>query len=453
VSARYLLCCWPFPGHVNPNVAVAHALRERGHEVAFYTGEEARATIEREGFEVHGFERVAAAWEPVRELEQRASGQRGKWRAQTVAFRAWLIGTVKAQVEDLEPIVERWQPDVLVSEPAMLGPITVLSETSGRPVAALATFMGTLIPGPDAPIAFGLGLPPARRASARLAKGVADRVVEWGGARFRAGLDEVRAEHGLAPLPCSINAFAARLPLFLVGNLAELDYARRDLPPSVHYVGPCSWQPADDATDAAWLDELSRERPWVHVTEGTSNARGPFLLRAAARGLAGAPLEAVLTTGHRDPATLGLDGVAANVHVAQFLNHADLLPRCALIVTTGGAGTILAAALAGTPQLVVPTVWDQPDNGRRLIEAGVGRVLSERRCTPARLRDAVEGLLADDGARSAAARLGARLRARGGPQRAAELLEDLVHHNDNQGGVGARAAVASAPLTRGKELA
>ena len=87
MSARYLLCCWPFPGHVNPNVAVARALRERGHDVAFYTGEEARATIEGQGFEVHGFERVAAAWEPVRELERRAAGQRGKWRAQAAAFR------------------------------------------------------------------------------------------------------------------------------------------------------------------------------------------------------------------------------------------------------------------------------------------------------------------------------------------------------------------------------
>ena len=285
MSARYLLCCWPFPGHVNPNIAVARALRERGHDVAFYTGDDARATIEAEGFEVFPFERVAAAWEPVRELEHRASGQRGKWRAQASAFRGWLIGTVGAQVSDLEGVLDRWAPDVLVSEPAMLGPIAVLWETTGLPVAALATFMGTLIPGPDAPIAFGLGLPPARSRAARAVKAAADRAVDWGGARFRRDLDAVRARHGLDPLPCSINAFGARLPLFLVGNAPELDYARHDLPGTVHYVGPCSWQPATGAQTSARLEDVPSERPWVHITEGTSNARGPFLLRAAARGL------------------------------------------------------------------------------------------------------------------------------------------------------------------------
>jgi MGT family glycosyltransferase len=449
MSARFLLCCWPFAGHVNPNIAVARALRERGHEVAFYTGEGGRATIDREGFAVFAFQRVAAAWEPVLELERRAAGRRGALRAHAAAFRGWLVGTVGAQVADLEPIVEHWRPDAIVTEPAMLGPITVLWEKTGIPVAALATFMGPLIPGPDAPIAFGLGAPPARTRATRVAKALADRVVDRAAAGLRRGVDATRAEHGLPPLGCSLNAVTARLPLYLVGNLPELDYGRGDLPDSVHYVGPCSWQPPDGGHTADWLAELPHDRPWVHVTEGTSNAGRPFLLDAAVRGLAGRPYEALLTTGHRDPAALSLSASAPNIHIAGFLNHAELLPRCAAIVTIGGAGTVLAAALAGIPQLVVPRLWDQPDNGRRLVEAGVGLTLARRRCTPERLRAAVEALLGDDPRRQEARRLGERLRGTRGPGLAAELLESLLHH----GAAPRRAVATSASLNTEKELA
>ena len=58
-----------------------------------------------------------------------------------------------------------------------------------------------------------------------------------------------------------------RLPLFLIPSSPEFDYGRRDLPASVHYVGPLMWYPPDDAP--SFLDDLPRDRPWVHATEGT----------------------------------------------------------------------------------------------------------------------------------------------------------------------------------------
>jgi UDP:flavonoid glycosyltransferase YjiC (YdhE family) len=62
-------------------------------------------------------------------------------------------------------------------------------------------------------------------------------------------------------------------------------------------------------------------------------------------------------------------------------------------VTTGGAGTVMAALQAGIPQLIVPTHWDKPDNARRVVEAGAGLKLTPRQCTPAALRAAVDRLL------------------------------------------------------------
>ena len=266
---------------------------------------------------------------------------------------------------------------------------------------------------------------------------------------MRRGLDRVRAAYGLAPMGCSVNAFTARLPLYLVPSLPELDYARHDLPPSVQYVGACVWSKPTDAAPPAWLDALPTDRPWVHVTEGSLHYQDPFLLRAAARGLADQPVQVILTSGpQRKPETLDLGGPpASNMHLEQWVPHADLLPRCAALVTTGGAGTVMAALQAGLPMVVVPTLWDKKDNARRVAQAGVGVHLPAGQCTPARLRDAVERVVREPRYADNAKRLAARLAAAPGPPRAAELLEDLARRTGTA--AGARAYAALTPGAEG----
>src|SRR5205085_12055214 len=99
----------------------------------------------------------------------------------------------------------------------------------------------------------------------------------------------------------------------------------------------------------------------------------PRLLRAALQALASLPVNVIATTGkHRDPQTLGLGPVPGNARVERFVPHSDLLPRAALVITTGGTGTVLATLMHGVPLLVVPTAWDQPETAWRIAEAGAG---------------------------------------------------------------------------------
>jgi len=426
VSARFLITCWPFEGHVFPQMSIAQALRERGDEVAFYTAPRARATIEAEGFTLFPFDRVGPAWDRTHDMERRTAGRRQSLRVQRQAFRDWLVETIPDQVADLRAVMERWQPDALVCDLSMWGPIVVLMEAEPIPVALSSTFMGPLIPGPDAP-PWGFGLaPPRSRRTRLLARGVT-RATDVVAAGLRRRVDEIRADNGLPPMGCSVNAFTARVPLYLVPSLPELDYGRADLPASVHYVGHGVWHPPEAPGSTDWLDALPAASPWVHVTEGTSHYQDPFVLRAAATGLAGRPLEAILTTGQqRDPEALGLGPLAPNVHLTDWLSHGELLPRCQVVVTTGGPATIMAALRAGVPLVIVPTTWDKPDNARRVTEAGVGVRLAPRRCTPERLRAAVEEVLHDSAFAARARRIADQLARAPGPGGAAELLETLT---------------------------
>jgi MGT family glycosyltransferase len=387
-----------------------------------------RPLLEEQGFSVFPYEHVAedTIWEFIQAAETRSSLG---WHAPGLllrAFRDWLAGTVPDQVADIESIIGAWRPDVIVTETAMWGPILVLSETTRVPVAILTTLMGCLIPGPDAP-PWGPGLPPPHSRSARLLARFVTKIGDLLAVGVRRRVNRIRAGYGLSPMKGSVNAFMARMPLYLVPNVRSLDYNRHDLPPSVHYVGPCVWNKPSNAPTPAWLAGPPADRPWIHVTEGTAHYQDPFVLRAAAHGLANRPMEVIMTTGaQRDPAELALGPLAPNIRVEQFVSHSDLLPRCAALVTTGGAGTVMAALQAGVPQLIVPTHWDKPDNARRVVEAGAGLRLTPRQCTSRGLRDAVERLLNESSFRDRARQLAEQLAREPGPSRAAVLLEKLA---------------------------
>jgi MGT family glycosyltransferase len=418
--SRFLVTLWPFTGHLLPQMAIACALRERGHEVAFFSGEAVRDKVESEGFELLPFEQLdqERAFRNMRAVE---AGERIR-----PVLRDWLVETLPDQLTDLRRVLERRPPEVIVTDLSLWGPIVVLHEAEPIPVALSSTFMGPLIPGPDAP-AWGFGLPAPRTARARALGGAITRLTELAGRPLRRRVDEIRAEHGLGPLPEPVNRYTARLPLYLVGNIRELDYDRRDLPPSVHYVGNCIWYPPARAATPAWLDAISAERPWVHVTESTLAHGEPFLLRAAIDALRDEPVEVIVATGTDRPGVeASLGALPANVHVTDWVNHDDLLPRCAAMVTVGGKATILAAMEAGVPLVVVPTTWDKPDNARRVTQAGAGVRVAARRCTAPVLRDAVRRVLDDRRYRAAAREIARRLAAAPGPERAAYLLERLV---------------------------
>ena len=302
-----------------------------------------------------------------------------------------------------------------------------------------------MIPGRDIPplgSRVGVTRTTRTRVRARAVRAIGDLLAR--GTRRR--VDELRADHGLRPLSGSVNHALGQLPLYLVASLPELDLDRGDLPAGVRYVGPLLWHPPQPPGSEAWLDRVPADRPWVHVTEGTSHFQEPFVLNAAAAGLAGAGYEAILTTGRRR-ATSSITPGGPNVHVRDWLSHDALLPRCAALVTTGGAGTTMAGLRAGVPLVLVPTSWDKPDIALRMVEAGVAVRLAPRRCTPATLRAAVDEVLrrpalqAQRGAHRGSAGGRARARRRGGCHRGTR--GDAAAASPRRGGVRGERPVMS----------
>src|SRR5438093_1214958 len=103
--AKFLVTVWSYPGHVHPMMAIAQALRTRGHAVAFYTGARAQRAIEGEGFQCFPFRMVDE--ERIYEIVQREFYHFPSfWGAlrHRRKIRAWLresyLDTIPGQVED-----------------------------------------------------------------------------------------------------------------------------------------------------------------------------------------------------------------------------------------------------------------------------------------------------------------------------------------------------------------
>jgi UDP:flavonoid glycosyltransferase YjiC (YdhE family) len=170
------------------------------------------------------------------------------------------------------------------------------------------------------------------------------------------------------------------------------------------------------------VDFLNAGPPPVVFTLGSSSAidAGRFFQDSAA-AIQRLKRRAVLVVGgdpSNRPGTLP-EGVVA-VSYAPF---AELFPRAAAIVHSGGIGTTALAMRAGRPMLVVPFSHDQPDNAARVTRLGIARTISRRRFSPKRVAAELKQILETPSYSAKAAEVGEKVRMEDGVAAACDALE------------------------------
>ena len=125
---------------------------------------------------------------------------------------------------------------------------------------------------------------------------------------------------------------------------------------------------------------------------------------AAFAALGAMPVDVVATIGSFvDPATF--HSVPPNVRVERFVPHGPVLERASIVASHAGAGTLLAAAAFGLPQLLLPLAADQWENADALADAGAGLICEIDQRSVSDLSGAFVRLLDDTTIRQAAERL------------------------------------------------
>lgn len=174
------------------------------------------------------------------------------------------------------------------------------------------------------------------------------------------------------------------------------------VPTNVTYVRPEAPPATGQVPD--WLSRISGEATIVHVTLGTTEAnRTPGLYRTLLDALREEPVEVVVSVGRAvDKDELGPP--SPRFHIHELVEHGHLLPRCSLVVSNGGYGTLMASLSCGVPGVVVPVQADQPRNAARASDLGLAVAVPRPEWSVEAIRAAVRRVLSDPTFRSAAIR-------------------------------------------------
>jgi UDP:flavonoid glycosyltransferase YjiC (YdhE family) len=376
---RVLFTSTPGAGHIHPLVPLASELQASGHEVVWATAADGCARVERYGFRAlpAGMslqDRTSAFRERKPDIFSRPPRERRE------VFMPEIFGVVAAprMRDDLIAIFADYRPDLVVHD---------LAELAAAPLACAGGI-------PHVTVAY----------SGRLSSGL------------QAGLVESVAELWVdAGVPVTETA-GLYDHLYLHSFPAALGGAETH--PNAHPMRAMQFDGAATSERPEWVESFGAERPGVYVTFGTetaSRSRPEQLLDA----LGGADADVVYTAGSRPDAS-SIDSIPANVRVEQYVPQSFLLDRAQVVVSHAGAGTLLAAAAHGRPQLCIPFGADQWENADAVTGSGAGITLETDQRDAGTICASVERLLKDTTFHAAA-------------RRVADDLEALPHPRDYVG--------------------
>jgi MGT family glycosyltransferase len=396
--ADVLIPLIPVYGHVVPLLAVGRGLVGRGHRVTVLTGQKYAALVTASGMRFRPLPAAADfddhdldGWLPGR-------GRGGRLAAGRHDILGLFIGPLPVQHAALVAELAAGGYDAVVADAAFLGVLPTLlaiPRSERIPIFGVSVTPLSVTSVDTAP--FGSAMQPGRSVLSRLRNRHINHVLRTGPLRpIQAAMDDALAPYGVPA--GSISYFDHTTHLDTCWQLAppEFEYPRRELPPTVEFVGPL---PPDDAGQPlpSWWSDLDDLRPVVHVTQGTvDNHDLGTLLATTFSALAAEDVWVVGSTGGR-PVTDLLDRIGGtlppNGRVASFLPYSQLLPRAAAMVTNGGYGGVTQALRAGVPLVVAAATEEKPEVAARVAWSGTGINLRSGRPTARQLRGAVHAVL------------------------------------------------------------
>ncbi len=266
--------------------------------------------------------------------------------------------------------------------------------------------------------------------------------------------DRVQAKQGPQPRrrPHVANAMRGLLGLLAAHGQSDRTLEEFYRPQEGLYVAfyPRSFQFAGDTFDERYvfvgpnLDEGADPGEWtppadgrgvLMISLGTSVHRRPDFFRMCVDAFRDSDWHVVMHA-HSGLDLAGLGALPPNVEVHRWLPQLAVLRHTDVLVCHGGMGTLMAAFAEDTPVVVVPNSAEQMINADRVLERGLGRVLTQDAVTAATLRGAVDEVHADPVTRGRVAAMRADIRHAGGGSFAADAIEAYLKRSADQRATG-----------------
>lgn len=389
---RILFFTIPEKGHINPMIGPAVWLQRMGHEVRFHAAHDISAQLHAAGLKP--LDDMAAAAPPP-------DANRGAVFAEKVKDTAWLrewiqrllVEEAPAQLPAFESAIERFQPDIIVTDP-MIYTAAIVAYRAGVPWVALSNSLNPV-----------------------LHDGITSDLLETVHALSpsRQALFEA---HGMAMKFSGCDMISPHLTIaFTTPEFIGYEV------PGVEIVGPSL--PPEKRGDEAELpfEWLKSDRKKIYMSFGSQIYHQPKLFHKVVEATTEMNVRLLISVNE----LLGTEHLANlpdHVVTSYYAPQLKVLPAANVFITHGGANSIMEAMHFGVPVLISPVCNDQFHQAHFIRHAGTGLELDLVTATQSEIREALQTLLEDETVAANVQRV-AESYAVDGARRAAELIDTL----------------------------
>lgn len=412
-TAKFALVCPPLAGHLHPMFALGHALQRRGHAAIFFHIPAIAGSVRAQGLE----------FEPIGGVETALLAE-----SITKMAAAQGLGSLRFAVEYARRTAE------LLCEglPAgfeKAGVDLVLADQNEPAAATVAEHLGLKYVSvcPSLPLNREPGIPPSfvpwtyrpdilGRARNFIAYRLSDRLI----APINRTLNSYRRLWGLGRIIEPDQTFSPYGQLSQM--VRELDFPRRELPETFHYLGPFI---DASAPRVPFPFEQLDGRPVIYASIGTLQDPNSRYFHVIAEACAGLDAQLVIASG----GATRFEGLAGSPLVVKYAPQLEVLRRASLTVTHAGMNTVMQSLLFGVPMVALPITHDQPAIAARVAWSKAGVAMPMRSVSAGKLREAVTHVMQTPLYRARAQALSQSIHAAGGVERAADIVEQVLASN------------------------
>lgn len=383
-------------GHMYPASTLALHLQQRGHRITFFCVADAAAF-----FQEYGLDSVVIGGQsfPPGYVEQ-VFATLGKLKGQAGALYTMklLRDLIDMHFAELPQAIQSRQVDGLVIDQFHMGGGAVADHLQLPYVHAAMAMMFNMEAGVP-PVNLGWG--PETHAWARLRNAMAHALVRRFLQPAHTKINAQRVAWGLAPHASFPNDVFAGHPQ-ISQQPPSFEFPRHALPADFHFVGPLHSGKTRIKTD--FPRERLDGRPILYASMGTLQTGLEWIFRVILAACAGLDAQLVLSLGgNMDPAAFS--ATKGNPVVVRFAPQLELLEQAALCITHAGLNTTLESLACGVPMVAIPITNDQPGAAARIQWSGTGEIVTPKRLSVSRLREAIQRVRSTPAYRENAQRL------------------------------------------------
>lgn len=392
-SKRILFLVIPEKGHINPAIGVAQHLQADGFEIAFHS----QVNIE-EQLTHAGLSQFLA---PPKNAPP--SPNRGKAFSENVCDQRWLRDWIKQMliegareaVAPLRKVIQAYEPDLIITDP-MIYPAVIAAQLEAIPWVALSNSLNPV-------------LPPAIKSD------LLDTVLSLSQDR-----DKLFAEFGLT---AEFRGCDALSPFLTIAFTTE---AFSGAPvEGVAQAGPSRPlnRRGDESPSFDW-NSPGDDSPLIYASFGSQVFYQPDFFLKIIEAVRGQDVRLIAAI-HELQDDARFQGLPANIVVCGYAPQLEILKRAKLLITHGGANSVMEALATSTPVLIQPICNDQFHQSWFVEKAGCGETIQLDELSASDLREIIERTLNDPVLNSRVSKIAESYQTNGA-ENAARLIRNLL---------------------------